>query len=69
MKQIYSQSTINRALSLVNSGLTRKAAAKKAKIGIYSLNYYLSKKASPKLRKILLRDEHVKAIKTLQSLL
>lgn len=69
MKQKYNTATINRALNLVNSGMTRKAAAKKAGINQFSLNYYISKTASPKLRKILLRKTHIEAIKTLQALI
>lgn len=69
MVKKYSDSTINKALSLVNSGYTRKAAAKKVHMGLPALNYYISKTASPKLRKILLRPIHIKAIRALNQLL
>lgn len=65
----YKPSTINKALLLINRGYTRKEAAKRAGIGLYALHYYIAKKASPKLRKILLNRSHIQAIKTLQSLL
>ncbi len=68
-RPIYKQAQINHALSLVNTGFTRKEAAKKTKMNVHSLNYYIAHKASPKLRQILLRRSHIKAIKTLAKLL
>lgn len=66
-KYKYTTAQVNKALSLVNSGLSRKEAARKAKMGVYAVNYYISK-SSPKLKKILLRKRHLRAFKTLQSL-
>lgn len=70
--KLYTNTQISKALDLVNTkGLTRKEAAKKAKIGIYSLNYYLSKKTKPAKQNntIILDEIHIEALKTLSSLL
>lgn len=67
--KIYTNAQIKKALLLVNQGLTRKAAAKKAKIGVHSLNYYLSKKASPEIKKVILGRRYLKAIEVLKTLL
>lgn len=63
MKKKYTQKQITKALLLVNKGMTRPEAAKKAGINVFSLHYYLAKKASPKTRQLLLRPKkHIKAI-------
>lgn len=67
--KVYTKAQITKAL-LLSKTMTRKEAAKKAGLkNVYVLNYYLSKKASPAVKKVILNSAHMRAIKTLSTLL